>query len=67
MHMDVCHILLGIPLQYDRKEIHDRRNNLYTFEKDGEKHTLFPLKDGSVAKGSSPKVLLINVKYLNKI
>lgn len=42
------------------REIHDRRNNLYTFEKGGEKHTLLLLKNESAAKESSPKVLLIS-------
>jgi hypothetical protein len=33
--MDVCHILLGRPWQFDRKFIHDGRNNTYTLEKNG--------------------------------
>jgi hypothetical protein len=33
MPMDVCHILLGRPWEYDRKEIHDGRNNTYTLRK----------------------------------
>lgn len=32
---------------------------MHTFEKDGKKHTVLPLKYVSVAKGSSPKVILI--------
>jgi hypothetical protein len=45
MPMDVCHVLLGRPWQFDRREIHDGRSNTYTFEKDGRKNTLIPLKD----------------------
>jgi hypothetical protein len=33
--MDVCHILLGRPWQYDRNVVHDGRMNTYTLEKDG--------------------------------
>jgi hypothetical protein len=68
MPMDVCHILLGRPWQYNKKAIHDGRRNLYTFEKDGEKHTLFPLKEESVAREINPKVLLISGKeFLQEI
>eukprot|EP00253_Pinus_taeda_P036230 PITA_36230 len=35
MPMDVCHILLGRPWQYDRKVTHDGVLNCYKFEKDG--------------------------------
>ena len=43
--MDVCHILLGRPWQYDRKFVHDGRKNTYSLEKDGKRHTLSPLED----------------------
>jgi hypothetical protein len=33
--MDVCHVLLGRPWQYDRNVVHDGRMNTYTLEKDG--------------------------------
>ena len=31
--MDVCHILLGRPWKYDRKVVHDGRNNTYSGER----------------------------------
>jgi hypothetical protein len=34
--MDVCHLLLGRPWQYDRNVVHDGRMNTYTLEKDGD-------------------------------
>jgi hypothetical protein len=43
--MDVCHILLGRPWQYDRNVVHDGRMNTYTLEKDGRFHKLLPIKD----------------------
>jgi hypothetical protein len=43
--MDVCHILLGRPWQYDRNVVHDGRMNTYTLEKDGKFHKLLPIKD----------------------
>jgi transposase InsO family protein len=43
--MDVCHILLGRPWQYDRNVVHDGRMNTYTLEKNGRLHKLLPIKD----------------------
>jgi hypothetical protein len=43
--MDVCHLLLGRPWQYDRNVIHDGRKNTYTLEKNGRTHMLLPIKD----------------------
>ena len=42
--MDVCHLLLGRPWQYDRQIIYDGFKNTYTFRKDGHKIVLAPLK-----------------------
>jgi hypothetical protein len=36
--MDVCHLLLGRPWQYDRNVVHDGRKNTYTLEKNGRTH-----------------------------
>ena len=40
MPMDICHILLGRPWQYDRGAMHDGKKNTYKFCKDGVNHTL---------------------------
>ncbi|CAL8992672.1 unnamed protein product, partial [Prunus brigantina] len=48
--MDACHLLLGRPWQYDRKVVHDGFRNTYTFEKDGVKIVLGPMKSGSSPK-----------------
>ena len=60
--MDVFHILLGRPWQFDRKVIQDGESNYYKFEKDGIKHTLVLLKEERIAETSSPKVLLLGGK-----
>ena len=64
MPMDVCHILLGRPWQYDRKPVHDGRKNTYSLEKDGKKHTLSPLKDEAAQEDSGPNILLMTEKEL---
>uniref|UniRef100_A0A2N9HXI8 CCHC-type domain-containing protein n=1 Tax=Fagus sylvatica TaxID=28930 RepID=A0A2N9HXI8_FAGSY len=50
--MDACHLLLGRPWQYDRKTKHDGFKNTYSFEKDGVKVLLVPLKMVHVPKPS---------------
>jgi hypothetical protein len=64
--MDVCHLLLGRPWQYDRNVIHDGRKNTYTLEKNGRTHMLLPIKDKEVTTEVSNTVLLMSGKELLK-
>ena len=57
--MDVCHILLGRPWQYDRKVVHDGKKNTYSMEKDGRRHALSPLQDETVQEGSRSNIMLM--------
>ena len=66
MPMDVCHILLGRPWQFDRKVVHDGRTNCYKFVKDGVKHTLVPIKEEGTAEASGAKALLLGGKEFLK-
>eukprot|EP00253_Pinus_taeda_P002573 PITA_02573 len=67
MPMDVCHILLGRPWQYDRKVTHDGVVNCYKFEKDGVRHTLVLIKEGKGAtETSETKALLVSGKQFLK-
>ena len=59
MPMDVCHVLLGRPCQFNRKLAYDGRGNTSTFEKDGRRHTLHPLKD---EKPKEKKLMLVGGK-----
>ena len=58
MPMDVCHILLGRPWQYERNAKHDGRKNVNELEKDGIKHKLMPLQDKEGIKENSRTLLL---------
>ena len=60
--MDVCHILLGRPWQYDRESIHDWKKNTYNFHKDGIDHTLILIKDEGTSTTPKPKTLLLSGK-----
>jgi hypothetical protein len=62
--MDVCHLLLGRPWQYDRNVIHDGRMNTYTLEKNGRTHMLLPIKDNEVKPEVSNTVILMSGKEL---
>lgn len=62
MAMDVCHILLGKPWEYDRKVVHDGLTNCYKFVKDGIKHTLVPIKEEGTVGTSEPRALLVSGK-----
>jgi hypothetical protein len=62
--MDVCHILLGRPWQYDRNVVHDGRMNTYTLEKDGRTHRLLPIKDKEVKPEVTSTILLMSRKEL---
>eukprot|EP00253_Pinus_taeda_P027252 PITA_27252 len=69
MPMDVCHILLGRPWQYDRGAMHDGKRNTYKFGKDGVNHMLLPLQEKEVPRQKTdPKTLLLGRKeYLKQI
>lgn len=45
VQLEVCHILLGRPWQFDRKTQHNGENNTYTFIKDKKKIIFHPQKD----------------------
>jgi hypothetical protein len=62
--MDVCHLLLGKPWQYDRNVIHDGRKNMYTLEKNGRMHMLLPIKNQEVKTEVSNTVLPMSGKEL---
>jgi hypothetical protein len=64
--MDICHLLLGRPWQYDRNVVHDGRKNTYTLEKNGRTHMLLPIKDKEVKTEMSNTVLLMSGKELLK-
>jgi hypothetical protein len=62
--MDVCHLLLGRPWQYDRNVVHDGRMNTYTLEKDGRTHMLCAIKDKEVKPEVSNIILLMSGKEI---
>jgi hypothetical protein len=62
--MDVCHILLGRPWQYDRKVIHYGKKNTYTLEKNGRTHMFLPIEDKDKETEASSSILLMSGKEL---
>ena len=62
--MDVCHVVLGIPWQYERNVIHDGRRNTYTLEKNGRTHMLLPIEEKKVKEEASMSIFLMSGKEL---
>jgi hypothetical protein len=62
--MNVCHLLLGRPCQYDRNVVHDGRINTYNLEKDGRTHRLLPIKDKEVKREVRNTILLMSGKEI---
>ena len=46
------------------KVVYDGRANTFTFEKDGRRHTLHPLKEEKLEEKVIPRVMLVGVKEL---
>jgi hypothetical protein len=66
--MDVCHLLMGRPWQYDKNVIHDGRMNTYTLEKNGRTHMLLLINDKEVKPKVSNTLLLMSGKeILNEV
>jgi hypothetical protein len=62
--MDLYHILLGRPWQFDKKFIHDGRKNTYTLEKNGRTHMLLPIEYKEQKREASSSMLLMSGKEL---
>jgi hypothetical protein len=58
--MDVCHVLLKIPWQYDKNVIHDGRRNIYTLEMNGKTHMLLPIEENKMKDEASASILLMS-------
>ncbi|GJX68811.1 transposon ty3-I gag-pol polyprotein [Tanacetum coccineum] len=69
--MDVCHILLERPWQYDLGVIHKGKENTYTFSKDGKKFTLCPFSSEDQPKATKEKastiLLCLREAFLAKV
>ena len=59
MPMDVFHILLGRPWQFDMKVIYASRENTFNFEKHGRIHTIRHFKEENLEE---EKVFLVGGK-----
>ena len=60
--MDICHMLLGRPWQFDRHAVHDGHANTYTLTKDGVKHKLKPMKEIAEKACSVAKICVVDRK-----
>jgi hypothetical protein len=62
--MDVYHVLLGRPWQYDMNITQDGRINTYTLENNGRTHMLLPIEEKKVKNEASASIHLMSGKEL---
>uniref|UniRef100_A0A2N9F6N0 Reverse transcriptase n=1 Tax=Fagus sylvatica TaxID=28930 RepID=A0A2N9F6N0_FAGSY len=62
--MDVCHLLLGRPWQYDRDTCHNGRSNTYSLKLKGKKITLLPMKHQVIPKPQKLETLLSTKTFI---
>ena len=60
--MDVCHVLLVRPWQYEIKVVYDGRKNTYCMERDGRRYILSSLQHEAIQEGSRSNILLMTGK-----
>jgi hypothetical protein len=60
--MEDFHVLLGRPRKYDRKFIHDGRNNTYTLKRNGCTHMLLPIGERGANEEASSSILIMSEK-----
>ena len=53
---------LGRPWKSNKRVVHEGRRNYYSFDKDGMKHVLLPLKEGGIVEQQAAKVLMLTRK-----
>ena len=44
IEMDACHVLLGRPWHLDKYAVHEGNRNSYSFEMNGKKHSIHPIR-----------------------
>jgi hypothetical protein len=62
--MDVCHILLGRPWQFDMNVIHDGRKNTYNLENNGRTDMLLTIKEKKEKEEANTRIVLMRGKEL---
>ena len=64
--MDLWHLLLGRPCQFDRHAVHDGHASTYSLTKDGVHHKLKPMiKEGEKVSSSARICLVDGRKFLD--
>ena len=62
IHVDACHVLLGRPWKFGRKEIHDGHANTYSLTKDLVRHKLKPLREEMGKNCSNARISLVDAR-----
>ena len=60
--MDACHILLGKLWQFGRNAVHEGKRNVYSFDMNGHRHSLHPLRGQKEKVSDKNQLLMLNEK-----
>ena len=64
IEMDAYHILSGRPWKFDKEAVHEGKRNVYSFEMNGKKHSLHPLK-GKQEEANNQLLIMTDKKIVN--
>ena len=64
IEMVACHVLLSRPWKFDREEMHEGKRNFYSFEMNGKKHSIHPLK-GKQEDANDQLLIMTDKKIVN--
>jgi hypothetical protein len=64
--MEVCHILLGRPWNFDINVINDGRKRTYTLDNNGRMHMLLLMEEKRIKEEADRSILLMSGKELLK-
>ena len=62
--MDACQVLLGRHYQFDREAVHEGKRNVYSFEMNGKRHSLYPFI-GKQVEVSNQLLMLTDKRIVN--
>ena len=62
IEMDACHILLGRHRKFDRNVVHEGKKNVYSFDMNGHRHSLHPLRGQKEKFSDKNQLIMLNEK-----
>ena len=64
IEIDAFHVLLGRHYQFDREAVHEGKRNVYSFEMNGKRHSIYPFI-GKQVEVSNQLLMLTDKRIVN--